>query len=186
VAALRDGIALLSQRGEFTARALRKVRPEQLTATVPHAVFTLALDAARDGVLERAEATGWRYLLGVGTEVMVSADTYPVENDGYQLAQVTDGPFVRGTAEALAAADAAAEERVEDYELRLLHIPALYLMAVWLHNTREPGQGLFVAIAPTPDGLEANRLYESEELQTQIRRLAETVPSLGPDDRSGG
>ena len=37
VAVLRDALGALAQRGQFSARGLRKARPEQLTATAPHA-----------------------------------------------------------------------------------------------------------------------------------------------------
>ena len=59
VAVLREALGALAQRGQFSARGLRKARPEQLTATASHPVFVLGLDdGAREGRLDAARAGG--------------------------------------------------------------------------------------------------------------------------------
>jgi hypothetical protein len=202
VQALRDGLAALAQRGEFTTRALRKVRPEQVAASVPHPVYNLGARSAAGGTLDDAEVTGWRFLLTADTDVMASAETRivssPADRGGageQAFAQVTDGPFVRGTVDAVAVAGDAAGQRPERYELRLLHVPAIYLMAVWLHapdagdSSGDAGDrptDLYVPIAPAPAGIEANRAYEADEFRRAVVPLAAAVPPPEADERRGG
>jgi hypothetical protein len=179
---------MLTQRGEFSARALREARPDQLTATVPHAVHTLPLSAAVEGQLDQATHTGWRYLLAVDDEVIVSAETDLRVKDAHTFTQVTDGPFVAGTVDALTFAETVMEERPQTLELRVLHVPALYLMALWLTPPRadEDTATLYVPIAPAPTGVEANRVYEAGEFRTLVRQLGAAVPILAADDARGG
>src|SRR5919202_380079 len=75
VTALRESLDALATRGSFSDRGLRTARPDQLSATVPHAVFNLTLDDAMKGRTEAARQTGWRYLLAVDEQVLASAET---------------------------------------------------------------------------------------------------------------
>ncbi|SRR5438445_656150 len=189
LAALRDALGALAERGQFSARGLRRARPEQLSATVPHQVFVLGLRDAADGaVLDRAQPVGWRYLLEVEQEVVASAETRSLEDGRHSFSLVNDGPFVRGTVEALALAESVADKEEGAVELRLLHVPALYLMSVWLRpsGAEEAEGGRFIPIAPAPSGIEAGRVYESAEFLARVRELAQAVPELTPDDTRGG
>ena len=72
--------------------------------------------------------------------------------------------------EALAVADQDPRVGRPDYEARLYRVPALSLLAVWLHNAA--ALDLFVPIGRTPAGLEPNRVYEDGEFMTQVREAA--------------
>ena len=184
--ALRDSLNTLAERGSFSDRGLREARPEQISATVPHAVFNLTLDDAKEGRVEAARQTGWRFLLAVDDTVLASAETR--SQGGRQVfSHVNAGPFVAGTADALAAAEKIAEGDERQLELRLLNVPALYLMSVWL-NPADDGGGdpVFVPIAPAPAGFEANRAYEQKELLDVLRAAAGQVSDVGRDDTQGG
>jgi hypothetical protein len=77
------------------------------------------------------------------------------------------GPLIR---EALAVADQ--DERVADgnYEARLYRVPALTLLALWLHSPASVD--LFVPVGPTPPGLERNRLYEDPDFTAAVNEAA--------------
>jgi hypothetical protein len=186
LAALRESLNTLSARGSFSDRGLREARPEQISATVPHAVFNLTLGAAKDGKTEAARMTGWRYLLAVDEQVLASAETRS-EGGLQAFSHVNAGPFVGGTVEALAVAERAAESDERQLELRLLNVPALYLMSVWLQPSGSgKGDAVFVPIAPAPTGFEPNRVYEEGEFLDALRSAAEQVPDVGRDDTQGG
>jgi hypothetical protein len=181
---VREAIGALAARGELSA-ALRRAGPGQLAITAPHQVFTLALrDVADAAALEKAQPTGWRYLLEVGDDVVAAVETS--EADGkHVLSHVNHGPFVRGTVDALGVAETAAGDR-PGVELRLLHVPALYLLALWLRDTSGAAGAIVIPIAPAPGVLEANRPYTSEEFLRAAQEQARSVPPLEPDDARGG
>jgi len=77
------------------------------------------------------------------------------------------GPMIR---EALAVADQDPRVGQHDYEARLYRVPALSLLAVWLHTAS--ALDLFVPIGRTPEGLEPNRVYDDSDFMTQLRQAA--------------
>jgi hypothetical protein len=80
------------------------------------------------------------------------------------------GPLIR---EALAVAGE--DDRVEgqDYEARLYRVPALTLLALWLHSP--VSVDLFVPIGPAPPGLERNRLYEDPDFTAAVNEAATSL-----------
>jgi hypothetical protein len=80
------------------------------------------------------------------------------------------GPLIR---EALAVAGE--DDRVEsnDYEARLYRVPALTLLALWLHSP--DSVDLFVPIGPAPPGLERNRLYEDPDFTAAVNEAATSL-----------
>jgi hypothetical protein len=187
LSALRESLNTLAARGSFSDRGLREARPEQISATVPHAVYNLTLAAAKEGKAEAARLTGWRFLLAVDEHVLASAETRS-EGGLQSFSHVNAGPFVGGTVEALAVAEKAAEAEERQLELRVLSVPALYLMSVWLQPSGggQAGDALFVPIAPAPTGFEPNRVYEQNEFLDALRSAAQEVPDVGRDDAQGG
>jgi hypothetical protein len=183
--ALRESLNTLAARGSFSDRGLRAARPEQIAATVPHAVFNLTLDDAKTGKTDTARHTGWRFLLAVDEQVLASAETR-FESGRQVFSHVNAGPFVAGSVDALAVAERTADADERQLELRLLNVPALYLMSVWLQPDDGKGDAAFVPIAPAPSGFEANRVYEESEFLEALRSAAERVPDVGRDDTQGG
>ncbi len=97
----------------------------------------------------------------------------PEEDAGRGSAAAGDdrfGPMIR---EALAVADQDPRVGRHDYDARLYRVPALSLLAVWLHTAA--ALDLFVPIGRTPPGLEPNRVYDDGEFMTQVRRAANQV-----------
>jgi hypothetical protein len=167
----------------FSADALRAAEPEDIQISRPHQVFFLGLDDLKDGrALPDARATGWRYVVSVGAEPIALAETVTRAQREHALAYINYGPFVAGTTEALPAAQAAA--RASDAELRVLHIPALYVQALWLHTETEEEDTL-IPIAPTPPGIEAIRPYSASELLGELRERSRGVPLTDESDTRG-
>jgi hypothetical protein len=160
--------------------ALAGAAPGDLAQSVPHEVFTLGLDDLRAGrSMAGARSTGWRYLLREGDQVVASAETA-----GTAFSHFNRGPFVASTAAALQAAEAAPQAQARSYDLRLLHVPALYTMALWLHA--DGGDDVLVPLDPAPPGIDANHPYPADELLGILAQRAAQVPQLAPDDTRGG
>jgi hypothetical protein len=184
---LHESLGVLAARGQFGVPRLRAARPEQLSATLPHQVYVLGLDDAANGEFARAQPSGWRYLLEADREVVASAETRLEGDDQHTFSHINEGPFVRGTVRALAVADRAATEQEHALEFAVLHVPALYLMSVWLRpDAQAKSDSLFIPIAPAPTGIEANEVYTSEVFASLVADLARGVPRASVDDPTGG
>ena len=168
--------------------ALRGTQPAELDPSLPHPVFNLGLsDLTRraGGGLGAARLTGWRYLLRSQQQVVASAETVSAGGGREEFSHFNQGPFVGGTAAALEAAQAIPETQDRSYELRLLHVPALYAMALWLHAD-DGGDDVLIPIQPAPPGIEANRPYPAQELLQALAERGRDIPEMGPDDTRGG
>jgi hypothetical protein len=156
-----------------------------MTLTVPHPVFSLGLsDLAAALGLDAARLTGWRYLLRQGDRVVASVETVTSRADTHVFSQFNTGPFVASTAAALATAEALPAARDRSYELRLLHVPALHTMALWLHRNEK--DDLLIPLNPAPGGIEPNRAYPADEVLRILVDKASQVPTQDPGDRRGG
>ena len=89
------------------------------------------------------------------------------------------GPLIR---EALAAAGEDPRTREHDYQARLLRVPALSLLALWLHA--EPATDLFVPLGRSVPGLEPHHVYEDEAFMSALReRAAHTLETFRTAER---
>ncbi|MBA2445573.1 MAG: hypothetical protein H0V49_09610 [Nocardioidaceae bacterium] len=133
--------------------ALADAAPGELGIDTPYQVFIVGLDQViGDTGLRSAVPTGWRYLLRQGDQVVAAAQT--VTDDGGQaaFASFNSGPYVEstrlafGTAEEYAGAGPGSED---DWEPRILHVPALHAMALWLHTEAETTD-IVLPLPPAP------------------------------------
>jgi hypothetical protein len=176
---------LASQPGD-QMNALAGAAPAELEMTEAHPVYVLGLDQVIAGAdLSTISPIGWRYLLRQGGQTVAAAQTI-VDAGKATFAQFNSGPFVPATQEALGQAEQyAGGEEGEDLEPRLVHVPALYAMALWLHGTDGAGD-VILPIAPTPPGVAANRRYSVQDYLDALREAAATVSPVGTDDLTGG
>jgi hypothetical protein len=154
-----------------------ELRPEELAHSEPHPVFVATLDDLVAGkLLAAAKQTSWRYLLVQGDAPVAEAEL-AAARPGKQRAKgkdleflgLTHGPFTKATVDALSAAEELPQVARADYELRLLKVPALYLVALWLHGADED---ILVPIGDPPGGLEKNKPYSEAEIVRALRDTA--------------
>lgn len=170
--------------------AAQQERPGAAEAAVPlpaQPVFTIGLDelagAGEAGAGESVSAAPtWRYSRfdAAGQPEVLEL---PEQGDAGAVAAGDDrfGPMIR---EALAVADQDARVREHDYEARLFRVPALSLLALWLHTAG--ALDLFVAVGPPPPGLEPNRVYDDEEFMPAVRAAAGRVSAVYRDADDAG
>ena len=87
------------------------------------------------------------------------------------------GPFVASTVEGVGRAEALDAVQQEDFELRVLEVPGLYTVALWLHGPRD----LLMPLPPTRGRLEPHVVYEEGEVIELLREPA--ASRLNFDDR---
>jgi hypothetical protein len=151
--------AAMKTRGGV-AVAVTPVEEERISLASAHPVYNVGLDdlTARRPLTE-ARLTGWRYLVDsdsatvASSEVSVDAAGRPTA-----FARVNEGPFVAATAQALVQIDQRPEVARGNYEIRLLKVPALYVVALWLKDLNSDSD-LVVPLSPTPPYLVPGRTY---------------------------
>ena len=143
-----------------------------VAADSPHAVYDLRADEiAAGGGLDKAHASGVRYLVRAGGTATAAAEVQTDANGAASLlANINSGPYVQATAEAFEALRAHEALAKATYEVRLLRFSAIYLVALWLKPERGPD--LVYPLAPAPPELQAGRTYNAEEFLEAIRPAA--------------
>ena len=151
---------------------------EALSYSEPHPVFSVPLDALAGGkLLDGATHASWRYLLVQDeraiAEVELSAGRRGAKGAGAKSPEflgLTHGPFTEATIEALAAAEQLPQVAAADYELRLLKVPAVYLLALWLHGAKDD---ILIPMGDPPGGLKPNRPYAEAAVIDALQGIVE-------------
>lgn len=186
VNAVRSTFQAFTERG-FRSPALRAADPAGLSLTQPHQVFTLGADDLVAGRgLEAAKPSRWRYLVRSGDRVIAAASALATgPGDAHDFSHISEGPFVASTADALALLANDPRMASGTFELRLLQVPALHTMAVWLHPASGDGD-LLVPLAPSPVTVPTGQPVPAAQLLTELAQRAEQVVHEGPEGTKGG
>jgi hypothetical protein len=161
---VRRHLSELAGRAQFRTRALGRANPLSLALAAPHDVYFLGLDdVAADARLDAARLVGRRFLVMDGDQAVASAEI--TERD--RAFQANEGPYVEATATAIAAAERNPRFADGEYEVRVLRIPALYFMALWLKDERGSSD-VVIPLAPAPAPLEPGQPYTPEDVLSQL------------------
>lgn len=158
------------------ARALSVDAGSSLAVAAPHLVYFVGLDEVAQGrIFSAARPTSWRYILLEGDMAHAAAEL-AIDDSGKVegFSHVDEGPFVESTIISVAFAEQVEANQGGDYELRLISVPSLYLVALWLHGAHD----LLVPLAPAPGGLEPERAYTEEQTFSALLELIQRRTSL--------
>lgn len=166
--------------GRMPRAASLEVEPLESRISHPHRVYLLRLDDLASGKgLASARPVSWRYLIMEGGQAVASAEVNHDEQGGrHQFAHLNQGVFNAGTLEAIQAAEADPGLAAGSYELRMLRIPALYVVALWLKDTHARKSSIahendvLIPIAPTSPLLTAGKPYSPAEMLDTLRESA--------------
>jgi hypothetical protein len=136
---------------------------------------------AQDGAYVTRLA-GWRFLIRCGDRAVAAAETM-LTADGWAFSHFFEGPYIASTERALRQA----ETMKQSYQPRLLSVPSLYMLTLWLHGdcTADGAEGhpaatdLLVPLAPAPPGIAAHRPHRVAELLPVLTHRATRIPLLG-------
>jgi hypothetical protein len=157
---------------------LESATAADVSLAMPHPIYTLGLNDLLNrrpiDDLGEHDITGWRYLVQdhertvAGVELAVDPETSDV-----RFAQLQSGPVAESTEATIRGAQERDDVRQQSFEVRLLRVPALYVMALWL-NDRDAQQNrdLIIPLDPAPSWLEANRAYSADEFMDTLYRKA--------------
>ncbi|GGO84513.1 hypothetical protein [Wenjunlia tyrosinilytica] len=150
--------------------------PGPVTTTLAHPVHVLDVPDEAVGsrcALTSTRCTGWRFLINAGETPIASAETVRTP-DGWAFSHFSQGPFVTSTHLAMRQAHTLPTR----YQPRLLSVPGLYMLALWLHNdsSADSANDLLIPLAPAPLGIPAHHPHKATELLSALtRRLTHRI-----------
>ncbi|MFF4395406.1 hypothetical protein [Streptomyces sp. NPDC001480] len=167
--------------------AVREARTPSLRAaqgpTTPELPLPLhVLDRITAEGVSATRLTGWRFLIRCGDRAVAAAETR-LTPDGWTFSHFFEGPYIASTERALRQA----ETTQQPYQARLLSVPGLYMLTLWLHGdcAADGAEGhpaatdLLVPLAPAPPGIAAHRPHRVAELLPVLTHRVTPVPLLG-------
>ncbi|QIQ05858.1 hypothetical protein [Streptomyces liangshanensis] len=133
------------------------------------------------GRAPRTRLVGWRFLIRSGDRAVAAADTM-LTADGWAFSRFFEGPYLASTERALRHA----ETLGTSYQPRLLSVPELYMITLWLHSDTEADASegsplpadILVPLAPAPPGIAAHRPHGVAELLPMIGLRLAPAPLL--------
>ncbi|MBW8739421.1 MAG: hypothetical protein JF621_20655 [Streptomyces turgidiscabies] len=150
-----------------------------VTAELPLPVHVL--DRITPAGASTSRLTGWRFLIRSGDRAVAAAETM-LTADGWAFSHFFEGPYIASTERALRQAEA----MKQPYQVRLLSVPELYMLTLWLHGdiTADGAEGhpaetdLLVPLAPAPPGIAAHRPHRVAELLPVLTHRVTPAPLL--------
>ncbi|MEI7031535.1 hypothetical protein [Streptomyces pratensis] len=164
---------------EARTSALRSVQGP-LSPELPLPVHVLSRTApGRSAPLTRLAA--WRFLIRSEGRSVAAADTV-LTPDGWAFSHFFEGPYLASTELAVRQA----ESSTADCQARLLSIPELYMLTLWLHGDSgaDAADGvlaptdILVPLAPAPPGIIAHRPHRVADLLPVISLRVDPGPLL--------
>ncbi|AWL89552.1 hypothetical protein ABZ771_34680 [Streptomyces globisporus] len=180
--ALRSVLAALGSPTavrEARTSALRSVQGP-LSPELPLPVHVLDR-IAPTGTAPLTRLAAWRFLIRSEGRAVAAADTV-LTPDGWTFSHFFEGPYLASTELAVRQAEASAP----GCQARLLSIPELYMLTLWLHGDTEadPSGGvlaptdILVPLAPAPPGIAAHRPHRVADLLPVISLRVAPGPLL--------
>ncbi|MFF3457819.1 hypothetical protein ACFYXH_26550 [Streptomyces sp. NPDC002730] len=126
--------------------------------------------------------TGWRFLIRSGERAVAAAETM-LTADGWTFSHFFEGPYLSSTERALRQA----ESMHTPFQPRLLSIPELYMLTLWLHGDTDADASsgtplptdVLVPLAPAPPGIAAHRPHRVADLLPVMTLRLSPAPLLG-------
>ncbi|WP_217242135.1 hypothetical protein [Streptomyces sp. AC555_RSS877] len=151
-----------------------------LTPELPLPVHVL--DGVDTAGAPATRLAGWRFLIRCGDRAVAAAETM-LTPDGWAFSRFFEGPYIASTEQALRQA----ENMTQPYQPRLLSVPRLYMLTLWLHGdcTADGATGhpaatdLLVPLAPAPPGIAAHRPHRVADLLPVLTHRVTPAPLLG-------
>ncbi|MEU6403204.1 hypothetical protein [Streptomyces sp. NPDC046985] len=140
------------------------------------------LDRITPDGISQTRLAGWRFLIRSGEQAVAAAETQ-LTADGWAFSHFFEGPYVTSTERALRQA----ETLSQPYQPRLLSLPGLYMLTLWLHGDlsddgaggHPDGADLLIPLAPAPPGIPAHVPHRVADLLPVLTHRVTPVRLLG-------
>lgn len=180
--ALRSVLTALGSPTAVREARTPSLRTAQGPATPELPLPVHVLDEITAAGASATRLAGWRFLIRCQDRAVAAAETR-LTPDGWAFSHFFEGPYIASTERALRQA----ETMQQPYQPRLLSVPGLYMLTLWLHGdlTADGAGGhpaatdLLVPLAPAPPGIAAHRPHRVAELLPVLTHRATPAPLLG-------
>ncbi|MFJ9351584.1 hypothetical protein [Streptomyces sp. NPDC101237] len=179
--ALRSVLTALGSPTAVQEARTPSLRSAQGPATPELPLPVHVLDRITPEGMSGTRLAGWRFLIRCGDRAVAAADTM-LTPDGWAFSHFFEGPYISSTERALQQAEALQQA----YQPRLLSLPGLYMLTLWLHGDRSADgteghpqdSDLLVPLAPAPPGIAAHRPHPVAELLPVLTHRITAAPLL--------
>ncbi|MGW7548565.1 hypothetical protein ACWGKQ_46725 [Streptomyces sp. NPDC054770] len=179
--ALRSVLTALGSPTAVREARTPSLRSAQGPATPELPLPVHVMDRITPEGMSATRLAGWRFLIRCGDRAVAAADTM-LTPDGWAFSHFFEGPYIASTERALHQAEALQQT----YQPRLLSLPGLYMLTLWLHGdcTADGAEGhpaatdLLVPLAPAPPGIAAHRPHLVAELLPVLTHRITPAPLL--------
>ncbi|MER5910463.1 hypothetical protein ABT124_08155 [Streptomyces sp. NPDC001982] len=180
--ALRSVLTALGSPTAVREARTPSLRTAQQPATPELPLPVHVLDRITAEGVSATRLAGWRFLIRCGDRAVAAAETM-LTPDGWAFSHFFEGPYIASTEQALHHA----ETLQQPYQPRLLSVPGLYMLTLWLHGdcAADGAEGhpaatdLLVPLAPAPPGIAAHRTHRVAELLPVLTHRVTPAPLLG-------
>jgi hypothetical protein len=142
-------------------RTFMKSSTDRIELTSPLPIYTLGMDELTSKSLNNAQIKGWQYVAFQDDEPVGGAELDINEDSELRFSNLNSSPYNIESVRMIMEAEQSDIVIEKDFEARLLKIPDLYVIAVWLHNEEED---ILIPLLPTNENLESNKMYSPETL----------------------
>ncbi|MFJ8493140.1 hypothetical protein ACIRBZ_33050 [Streptomyces sp. NPDC094038] len=179
--ALRSVLTALGSPTAVREARTPSLRTAQGPATPDLPLPVHVMDRITPEGVSATRLAGWRFLIRCGDRAVAAAETM-LTPDGWAFSHFFEGPYIASTERALHQAEALQQT----YQPRLLSLPGLYMLALWLHGdcAADGAEGhpaatdLLVPLAPAPPGIAAHRPHLVAELLPVLTHRIAPAPLL--------
>ncbi|MEU0597059.1 hypothetical protein ABZ484_02150 [Streptomyces sp. NPDC006393] len=177
--ALRSVLTALGSPTAVREAPTPALRAAQGPATPELPLPVHVLDRITPEGISATRLAGWRFLIRVGDQAVAAAETR-LTPDGWAFSHFFEGPYITSTERALRQA----ENLGQPYQPRLLSLPSLYMLTLWLHGDLaddgadghpDPAD-LLVPLAPAPPGIPAHVPHRVAELLPVLTHRVTPTP----------
>jgi len=173
---IKKRLEKMSSKKAYSTPRLKKAilkEPEILpTPTQAMPVYILGLkNLAEKGDIKSAELKSWRYLIKQKEEVVATADAIFDRNNNPVFSHTNEGPLVQGVVKAIDTANSDNKITKGQYEIRILMIPAIHVVALWLVDL-ENKEDIAIPIEPNPKPIIPNEVIPIDKLMKTVQEIA--------------
>lgn len=138
----------------------------------PQPLYTADVEALEKGLLGSAQLTGWEYVIFTDNspQAVVELAVNDEAANGLSFAALHSRRSAQQLVRTIAAAEKLAQAKNLSYKLRLLRVPELYLLAVWLSGEND----LLLPVPPKTSKLKGRRVFSESALTAALLPLAKT------------
>lgn len=177
--ALRSVLAALASPTAVGEAHTPSLRAAQFPVTPESPLPVHVLERITPAGGAETRLAGWRFLIHSGDRAVAAAETV-LTPDGWAFSHFFEGPYVTSTELALRQA----EEVQQPWQPRLLSVPGLYMLTLWLHGGYEtdgsaghPAPGdILVPLAPAPPGIASHRPHRVADLLPVLTHRVRSAP----------